>query len=95
MRRPGHAKAFAATTRTSHAPAQERLPRVAGQPVLVVMGEKDPDFPDARAEAEWIRDKLDAGLLLVPGAGHYPQAEMPDVVNPALVRFCQDVMAGA
>lgn len=95
MRRPGHAKAFAATTRTSHAPAQERLPQVAGKPVLVVMGEKDPDFPDPRAEAEWIRGTLDAELLLVPGAGHYPQAEMPDAVNPALVRFCQDVTAGA
>lgn len=95
MRRPGHAKAFVATTRTSHAPAQERLPRVVGKPVLVVMGEKDPDFPDPRAEAEWIRDKLDAELLLVPGAGHYPQAEMPDVVNPALVRFCQEAVAGA
>ena len=95
MRRPGHAKAFVATTRTGHAPAQERLPRVAGKPVLVVMGEKDPDFPDAHAEGEWIRDRLDAELLLVPGAGHYPQAEMPDVVNPALVRFCQEAMAGA
>ena len=31
MRRPGHVKAFAATTRTSHAPAQERLPRVKGK----------------------------------------------------------------
>lgn len=95
MRRPGHAKAFVATTRTSHAPAQERLPQVAGKPVLVVMGEKDPDFPDARAEAEWIRDRLDAELLLVPGAGHYPQAETPDVVNPALVRFCREAMASA
>jgi len=95
MRRPGHAKAFAATTRTSHAPAQERLPRVKGKPVLVVMGAKDPDFPDPRAEAEWIRSQLDAGLLLVPGAGHYPQAEMPEQVNPALVRFCQEATAGA
>jgi hypothetical protein len=25
----------------------------------------------------------------------YPQAEMPDVVNPALVRFCQEAAAGA
>jgi len=95
LRRPGHATAFAATTRTSHAPAQERLPRVAGKPVLIVMGAKDPDFPDPRAEAEWIRDRLDARLLLIPGAGHYPQAEMPDAVNPALVRFCQEATAGA
>jgi len=95
MRRPGHATAFAATTRTSHAPAQERLPRVTGKPVLIVMGAKDPDFPDPRAEAEQIRSQLDAELLLVPGAGHYPQAEMPDAVNPALVRFCQEATAGA
>jgi pimeloyl-ACP methyl ester carboxylesterase len=95
MRRPGHAKAFAATTRTSHAPAEERLPQMAGKPVLVVMGEKDPDFPDPRAEAEWIRDKLDAELVLIPGAGHYPQAEMPDEVNPALARFCREATAGA
>lgn len=66
-----------------------------GKPVLVVMGARDPDFPDPRAEAEWIRDTLDAELLLVPGAGHYPQAETPDVVNPALVRLCQEATAGA
>jgi pimeloyl-ACP methyl ester carboxylesterase len=89
MRRPGHAKAFVATTRTSHAPAQARLRQATGRPTLVVMGEKDPDFADAPAEAAWIRDQLDAELLLVPDAGHFPQAEFPDVVNPALVRFCR------
>lgn len=92
MRRPGHAKAFVATTRTSHAPAEQRLSRIAGRPALVVMGDKDSDFPDAQAEAAWIRDRLDAELLLVPGAGHYPQVEFPDVVNPALVQFCRAVM---
>jgi hypothetical protein len=25
-----------------------------GSPTLVVMGEQDPDFPDPRAEADWI-----------------------------------------
>lgn len=95
MRRPGHAKAFAATTRTSHAPAERRLTAVTGRPVLVVMGEKDPDFPNPPAEAEWIRDQLAAEMLLVPGAGHYPQAEFPELVNPALVRFCQGVLAVA
>ena len=92
MRRPGHAKAFVATTRTSHAPAEARLPELVGRPALVVMGENDPDFRDAPAEAAWIRDRLDAELLLVPGAGHYPQAEFPEFVNPALVRFCREVL---
>jgi pimeloyl-ACP methyl ester carboxylesterase len=90
MRRPGHARAFVATTRTSHAPAEARLPQIAGLRAFVIMGEKDPDFADAPAEAGWIRDQLNAELLLIPDAGHYPQAEFPEVVNPALVRFCRD-----
>ena len=89
MRRPGHAKAFTATTRTSHAPAEARLGEVT-QPALVVMGTADPDFPDATAEANWIVEHLaDAELLLVHGAGHYPQAEEPEQVNPALVALAR------
>lgn len=95
MRRPGHARAFSATTRTSHAPAQARLAQV-HQPALVVMGSADPDFPDPAAEAGWIVDHLtDAQQLLVHGAGHYPQAEAPETVNPALVAFADKVLRGA
>ena len=88
MRRPGHAKAFAATTRTSHAPAAERIGEVRA-PALVVMGERDPDFPDPADEGRWVAERLHGELVLVPGAGHYPQVEQPDVVNPALVGFCE------
>jgi pimeloyl-ACP methyl ester carboxylesterase len=95
MRRPGYRKAFVATTRTSHEPAAQRLDQVSGKPALVVMGEKDPDFPDAAAEGRWIAERLGAELLLVPGAGHYPQTETPEVVNPAAVRFCRAVTARA
>ena len=41
LRRPGYAKAFPATTRTSHDPAEARLADVTA-PALVVMGEQDP-----------------------------------------------------
>ena len=41
LRRPGYAKAFSATTRTSHDPAEARLADVTA-PALVVMGEQDP-----------------------------------------------------
>ena len=92
LRRPGHAKAFRATTHTSHAPAAERLPQVAGKPALVIMGEKDPDFPDAPAEAAWIAEQLGAECVIVPGAGHYPQAEFPEQVNPALTAFCRKAL---
>jgi len=87
MRRPGYAAAFSRTTRTSHAPAEARLGEV-DLPTLVVMGERDPDFADPAAEAAWIAERLSARVLLVPGAGHYPQVERPDVVNPALIEFC-------
>jgi len=90
MRRPGHARAFAATTRTSHAPAEARLGEVL-QPTLVVMGERDPDFRDPAAEAAWIAERLTATVVMVPEAGHYPQAERPEVVNPRLVEFCGSV----
>ena len=59
-------------------------------PVLVVMGTKDADFPDPTAEAEWAANRLGARLLLVQGAGHYPQTEMPEQVGPAVVSFLQN-----
>ncbi len=90
MRRPGHARAFSRTTRTSHAPVEARLGDVTA-PVLVVMGERDPDFADATAEGRWIAHRLGGDLLLVPGAGHYPHAEAPALVNPAIVRFADGV----
>ncbi len=59
-------------------------------PVLVVMGTKDADFPDPSAEAKWVADRLGAELLLVQGAGHYPQTEMPEQVGPAVVSFLRN-----
>src|SRR3954452_6465435 len=94
MRRPGHARAFSRTTRTSHAPVEARLDDVA-TPVLVVMGDRDPDFADAAAEGRWIAERLDGELLLVPGAGHYPHVEDPELVNPAIVEFTARVTSRA
>ncbi len=92
MRRPGHARAFSRTTRTSHAPVEARLGAVTA-PTLVVMGDRDPDFGDPAAEGRWIADRLSGELLLVAGAGHYPHVEAPDVVNPAVVAFIERAIA--
>lgn len=94
LRRPGRWKAFQRTTRTSHAPAEAALGGVRA-PALVVMGTADPDWPDATAEARWVADALAAELLLVDGAGHYPMAEQPEVVSPALIAFARTAFAGA
>lgn len=90
LRRPGHWRAFAKTTHTSHDPVEARLGQIRA-PTLVVMGERDPDFPDPGAEARFIAERLDAEVSVVPGAGHYPQAEYPEVVNPLVVRFVRRV----
>ncbi len=99
MRQPGHARAFTATTRTSHAPAEARLGQVTA-PTLVVMGTADPDFGDPAAEADWIVTHLhvagaEAEQLLVEGAGHYPQTQEPEIVNPALIAFARKVLLHA
>jgi pimeloyl-ACP methyl ester carboxylesterase len=94
LRLPGRAKAFSRITRTSHDPAEARLSDVKA-PTLVVMGEQDPDFPDPRAEAEWIAEKLHGEAVLVPEAGHYPQSQRPDVTAPAVLRFLATLGDGA
>lgn len=90
LRRPGHAKAFSLTTRTDHTPAEARLADVAA-PTLVVMGEQDPDFPDPKAEADWIAQALHAEVVMVPEAGHYPQSQRPDITTDAVLRFLETV----
>lgn len=86
LRRPGYARAFSLTTRTSHASAEARLPQVSS-PALVLMGEKDPDFPDPRAEAAWIAQALKAEVVMVPESGHYPQSQQPETTTGAILGF--------
>jgi pimeloyl-ACP methyl ester carboxylesterase len=93
LRRPGHAAAFRRTTRTDHDPAWQAREKVQA-PTLVVMGEKDPDFPDPAAEADLVATALGGEVLMVPGAGHYPQSEFPEVTGPAVTSFLQRHAAG-
>jgi pimeloyl-ACP methyl ester carboxylesterase len=86
LARPGRWAAFQQTARSSHAGSEAVVAQVR-IPTLVVMGEKDPDFPDPRREAEWIAAQTGGETLLVPGGGHYPMAEAPDVVTPAVLSF--------
>ena len=86
IKRSGYAKAFSLTTRTSHAPVEARLADVTA-PTLVVMGEQDPDFPDPKAEADWIATTLHGTVVMVGESGHYPQSQQPELVSAAIVSF--------
>jgi len=94
IRRPGHARAFSLTTRLNHDAAEARLGDVAA-PALVIMGERDPDFPNPRAEAEWIGQRLDAQVVMVEEAGHYPQSQQPLVTFDAIDTFLGTVFPRA
>jgi pimeloyl-ACP methyl ester carboxylesterase len=93
LTRPGAWTALQQTVRTSHDPAEARIDDVRA-PALVVMGTNDPDFKDPTAEAQWVAERLAAPFVLVQDAGHYPHAEFPEQVLPAVVEFAHGV-AGA
>lgn len=90
MTKPGHVRAFSLTTRTRHDAAAAALSSVTA-PTLVIMGEADPDFPDPAVEANWIVGQLSGTVLMVAEAGHYPQAQRPELVAPAVVAFAHEV----
>ncbi|MGD9696056.1 MAG: alpha/beta fold hydrolase [Thermoleophilia bacterium] len=85
---PGRFDAVRGMMASTHAPADIALPDVTC-PVLVVMGEVDPDFPDPAAEARYIAERAggETTVLMVPEAGHYPHYERVDVVAPAVIDF--------
>ncbi|WP_328347700.1 alpha/beta fold hydrolase [Micromonospora sp. NBC_00421] len=95
LRQPAYGKAFSRTARqTDHDVAEVRLAEV-DTPVLVVMGDRDPDFKDPAAEAAWIGETLRGEVVMVPDAGHYPHSQRPELTTPAVLAFLGRVHAGA
>jgi len=90
LHEPGRFEALKGLGFSPKTASEERLSRVQ-TPALVVMGTKDPDWPDPEVEARWIAAQLSAELLLVEGAGHYPQTEMPEKVTPVILDFLAQV----
>jgi pimeloyl-ACP methyl ester carboxylesterase len=91
LRRPAYGRAFSLTTRqTTHAPAEAALKDVTA-PALVIMGDRDPDFKDPAAEAEWIGKALGAEVVMVADAGHYPQSQHPQITADAVIGFLSSV----
>lgn len=66
-----------------------RLAEVAKKPTLLVWGEVDPAV--SVASAETLRAALGARLVVLPGVGHIPFAEMPEECN----RLMGEWLAGA
>lgn len=86
LREPGRMDALRTMVGLSKADTESIVER-SRVPALVVMGTRDPDFPDATAEARWVGQALGTEPLIVEGAGHYPHLEMPEQVAPTLLAF--------
>jgi pimeloyl-ACP methyl ester carboxylesterase len=71
----------------------DRLEEI-GCPVLVVHGEGDQSIPIARAEAMAAALPDCRGVIRVPGAMHAANLTHPEVVNPPLRAFLDEVAAG-
>ncbi|RKE20537.1 alpha/beta fold hydrolase [Streptomyces sp. TLI_171] len=60
-------------------------------PALVVMGDRDPDFP----KPELVADRQSAALrgrkVMIENAGHYPMASHPQAVADAMLPFLADL----
>jgi pimeloyl-ACP methyl ester carboxylesterase len=76
----------------THREAEARIGQV-NVPSLVIMGTGDIDWPDPRAEADWIASQLGSELLLLDGAGHHPHVECPDEVATAVIDFARRLAA--
>ena len=86
LRQPGRFQAAADLATSSRQPSERALKQIK-TPVLVVMGAKDPDFPDPAAEGRLIAEQTGGKLELVQGAGHYPQAELPEATTALILEF--------
>jgi pimeloyl-ACP methyl ester carboxylesterase len=90
LSQPGRFDAVKGFPSAPRQPWKERLPRL-HTPTLIVMGTKDPDFPDPVAEGEYGAAETRGKLVLIEEAGHYPQTEMPEKTAPEILDFLAQV----
>jgi pimeloyl-ACP methyl ester carboxylesterase len=89
---PGRMEAFRRMAVASKVESERCLADVIA-PTLVIMGSRDADFPDPAKEAQHVAGLLHGRAVLIDGAGHYPQTEMPDAVAAHLVPFMRSIDA--
>lgn len=95
LREPGRMAALKGAP-TGQERCRARIPELR-VPVRIVMGTRDPDFPDPVAAARdgeaLIGQYTRTSLELIDGAGHYPHAELPGVTAAAILPFLADVVS--
>ncbi|THV21691.1 alpha/beta fold hydrolase [Glycomyces paridis] len=96
LRRPGRMAVVTKMGQSAPTDAGAKLAEVR-VPVLVLMGDLDPDWADPAAEAAGIVAELPEGLgrlETVEGAGHYPHVQFPERVADAVAAFATGLADG-
>jgi len=89
LQEPGRLRALREMFTDSGDQLDARLAKLA-QPTLIVMGEKDPDFPSPVKETQEYVARMPLAkpvVFVAPGAGHHPQAQLPAEVGKAILEF--------
>lgn len=89
LQEPGRLRALRIMFTDPGTDLDNRLAKLA-QPTLIIMGEKDPDFPNPAKEAQEYPKRMKAvapTIFVAPGAGHHPQAQTPEVVGERILAF--------
>jgi pimeloyl-ACP methyl ester carboxylesterase len=94
MDQPDRLEALHRMMSASKAASASRLTQLT-IPSLVIMGSKDPDFKDPSTEAESIAGQIKGKAQMVSGAGHYPQAESPEITGPIILDFLKTLQLEA
>jgi pimeloyl-ACP methyl ester carboxylesterase len=61
------------------------LREIAGLPTLLIWGDRDRAV--GLSSGQLLAKKLGASLMVIPGVGHLPFAETPEVCNEALLKW--------
>jgi pimeloyl-ACP methyl ester carboxylesterase len=89
---PGAADVFLAFTAYSQGPLPEDLLPLLSCPALIIWGEVDPWEPIALGK-EFANYPAVQEFIALPGVGHCPQDDAPELVNPILVKWIEGFAA--
>ena len=68
----------------------ERTRSAAGQQIVVMMSDNDRHISDWRANRSAWQDRLDATVVIVPGANHFNGEQYPVILQTLLDHFAKD-----
>lgn len=84
---PNAVDVFMAFVRYSQGPRPEDLLAILPCDAIVLWGERDPWEPIGMGKASFTKFACVKEFIALPKAGHCPQDEVPDLVNPILLRI--------